>query len=731
VVPHTARRRTVALLAAGLPTLFGGMAAPAHARPMTAGTTAAATAADAAAVRVHKDPLRVRIDSVTPSVIPGSGPVGVDGVVTNMSDSTWTDLDAYLVTSPEPMREESELAAAARSDPDEFIGERLITPGLYDVLPDLLPGTSTDFHLQVPRKDLHISGQQGVYWLAVHVLGADENGREEGADGRARTFIPLIDGSTHTSLAVMVQLRGRSPREADGRLATPVRMEHAFTAGRYERLLAFAESAGSFPLTWVVDPAVIDAARSLAQDNPPYGLRPSASPSAQPSDGSTDGSTGNQQGTSIERSASAKAAQAWLDRFRLLAEHQGVLTVPYADVDVAAAWRYRRGSMAADASRLSVRTLKAMSVSGTAVVDPIDGFLPWEAVTGTGQDLPIVLADTAVARPRGTRLDTTTGARITLTSTAAAAGGPGPGPSQDALATRQRILAEAALHALGPEGTDPLVVQLPPRWDPGTGWGQADLFTGLQVSWLRAVSAPGVLTDPPAEALADRSPRLRYPDASFNAEMPETSFRSAARLEHRGGVLDAVLSRNDTIGDMVAGYAYAGTSMQYRPHPGRAAVRLFAQDQTVRGLLGRVTVTAPSFVTMSGENGPFQVTVENGLSEPVTVGVRAKALGTDKLTIPATDPITIPAGQRRAVRMSASSQQIGVFPVVLRPTDAGGDPFGVSTQFKIRSSNVGQVIWAVLAAGAVLLLVAITVRVVRRGRRRRRSQGPLLRQVER
>ena len=37
-----------------------------------------------------------------------------------------------------------------------------------------------------------ITGEPGVYWIGVHALGSNADGRDLVADGRARTFIPLV-----------------------------------------------------------------------------------------------------------------------------------------------------------------------------------------------------------------------------------------------------------------------------------------------------------------------------------------------------------------------------------------------------------------------------------------------------------------------------------------------------------------------------------------------------------
>ena len=64
--------------------------------------------------------------------------------------------------------------------------------------------------------------------------------------------------------------------------------------------------------------------------------------------------------------------------------------------------------------------------------------------------------------------------------------------------------------------------------------------------------------------------------------------------------------------------------------------------------------------------------------------------------------------------------------VTLVTTDTEGNPLGSLTQVSVRTSRVSTVIWVIMAAGGVLLFVAIVVRLFRRIRRRKATHGPRL-----
>lgn len=228
-----------------------------------------AGAPPAAAAATDDAPLKVTMDTLTPSVIPRRGTVTVTGEVTNRSESDWLDLQAYLFVSGEPIGGEAELAEAAATDPRTEVGSRLATEGLFTELGDLAPGATTTYSVTVRRDDLDISGEPGVYWIGVHVLGAGDGGRDGVADGRARTFIPLMPRATsRAQLALTVPLRQEVRRDPDNRLLNLSKWQRTLAPeGRLERVLSFGASSLG-PITWVVDPAVLDAAASVAEDNP-------------------------------------------------------------------------------------------------------------------------------------------------------------------------------------------------------------------------------------------------------------------------------------------------------------------------------------------------------------------------------------------------------------------------------------------------------------------------------
>jgi hypothetical protein len=734
-VPAGLARLAAALVAAAL--LLSVLAAP-----------------SAAGAPAHRDveqdtgeaPLAVTIDSITPSTVPRSGDVTLTGEITNRSKSDWTDLRVYLFMSSTPMTTSAELREATATPETAFVGGRLTNDGLYDQVNDLAPGESTGYALSVPAKDLPVSGP-GVYWIGVHVLGTNEQGRLEGADGRARSFIAnMPPRGPRTGLALALPLRAPVRRTSDGRLANVGWWNRSLGQdGRLTRLLDMTRSASGVPPTWVVDPATLDAIRSLAEGNPAFDTGPtdeksspgpspgetpsdSAGASPSPSDVPTE-SPGPLDPDSQDDEPSAKVGQvaaesqraaAWLTDFRELVTQQTVLALPYADADVASLLRRNFRDVYDRANQLSGAAMQELGIDAKPVVAPGNGLLPNAALPRLDPDTMLLLSRKAAPGTDASSVALRRGPDALLTSDVAKVGGPSPTPAHDALAIRQRILAEAAVRVLDGPGGRPLVVTLPNTWDPGGRWASASFFSGLDVPWIRGVDVPF------ARVLSHRRPYgpLAYPKPVRRRELPVDNILATQELNRAGSTLADLLTRNDTIDSQVGRAAMLGSSANARARPRRALMMTRRISRDVHHQLDAVTVQGSPLVTMSSGTGNMTVRVVNGLDQPVTVGLDADA-GTDGLTIRAPDLVSLGPGQRASVRLAVTATGTGVHSVRITPTTPDGRPLGGSTRIKVRSSQVGLVIWLIMGTGAVVFFAAIGARIVRRvrGRGKERSRG--------
>lgn len=679
------------------------------------------TAHAAEAPSTKTAPLAVTIDTLTPSSLkadPTKGTVTVSGVITNDDTVPWQDINVYATIDSDPLTTETELAEANLSAADQSWGDRILTYGDFMTIPEIAPGQSQDYTLTIPRADLHDSShstavaEQGIYRFGVQALGnTDNQDRDTTADGRARTFLPLVDndaGEQPESAALVVPIRQRVLRHSDGTLVDPDRWAASVApGGRLDELLDFGED---HPVSWLVDPAVIDAVEQLAAGDPPRSIAPTDGtspgqtdkPSGSPSVAHRTAVAGTEADTDDQ--GAIGAAQAWLDRLKTTLSSSEVFTLPYGDLDLAAA-AVHDPALYAVARQRSAAVMSALGVDNATPADaPIDGYLPASGFA-LGSDEPVFLSDQAISGD-APAVGLFGEHRIYTTSSAVATGGPPPGDRLALVAVRQELLAQAALRR---STGQPVVAVLPAEWTPGSD--AAGFFDGLGRRWLQ-LTGVGAATEvsPPQELTAGR---LHYPAAERDQELPASAFSAVDDLRQAGTTLQAVLSHNDQVATAVLDDAL--TSASYTARGGAGGAAAVRSREAIDALLRQITVEAPKSVTMSSTTGRFAATVVNGLDQDVTVKLRPV---TDSgITLSTPKKLDVPANGRAGVLLSASAHTNGVHTVTLQLTDATGRDLGTDTSLPIRTAQVSMIIWVFIAAGLALLFAAIVIRLVRRLRR--------------
>ncbi len=677
-----------------------------------------------AAAAGDDDPaLTVRITSLNPAVIPRHGRITIDGVIRNDSSVTWKRLNVYPLTSPSPMTDRAAVEAAALTDPNSTdFGQRLLPLGVP--VGNLVPGASTTFHLKVPRSQLQISGAPGVYWLGVHVLGESPAGRDGIADGRARTFIPLLPHKAQASVAMVLPIRAPVRRADDGTLRDVQDLAQSFSpSGRLGRIAAFGQAASGNTLTWLVDPAVLDAAQDIVDGNPPLGIgaaKPGqrSSPSPSPSS-STSGANG---AAAPELTDQDRAnARTWLRSMTTLMRNGTTLALPYGDPDVSALGDHHHVGLLKQARALSTAAFRTRGIPATPAVAPIDGYLDPAVVRHLAAGVTVLLSDHGqdVRRP----VVSSGGRRFVSTDARTSAGGPLPAPQLDSLSLRQRIASDAAIESLQ-RTSRTLIVSLPANWNPDDPSAYPAFYAGLDPSWLQLQSLPA------GEPV--RRPTLSWPHDAVQDEIPLTNARSARQLAHLGSVLgqlvdvggpqpDSDAGAHRSVTDRVTGAALAAVSYDARADPIAARLEATELADALRILLAGVRLIGTQFVTLSGESGVLTVSMLNGLDVPIKVTVRART-GNPDITIEAPHAIQLAAGQRTTVRLVAHARAIGVHEVALTPITTAGQKVGTALVFNLRTSQVGMVFWVIMGAGLALLVVMV-LRQVRRRLRERKAAG--------
>ncbi len=702
------------------------------------------------------------VETLSPSVIPAKGRITLSGVITNTSDQVWRDINIYPLTGTTPLTTHAELAEAMALEPNQPIGERLLS--VSDRITELRPGDSAAYAVRVPRsalaENIPLNAPAGVYWIGVHALGADDSGRDPQfvADGRARTFIAKMpkkprDRTEALPLAVVLPLRHGVRRTPEGAIANAGNWatDLAAVGGRLRATVDFGAAAGARRITWLVDPAVPAAVRQLTRGNPglplgtnlpPDGVEaPDVSESPAPTDSgspappvgtdvpttpsdaesSAQGSSATPEASptaepSAEEAEAALEGASWLARAETALTGRQLLLLPYGDLDVAAAARHSPDWITTAQARTG-ETLPPWRLPGVPATASPSGNV-WAPGLSELADTTLSLASDAfvdagdASGPVPTTRDVD-GRRVVFTSSLAVGGGPGPDDPMGAVAMRQQILADGALRQLSDE-REPLVVALPNGWvpaDPQAFW------SGLDVDFLR-LDDLSVLT-------ATTPPALDADDIAYSAfqeryELDADVFDAADQLTQVATGVDAALVRNDRLAAATIGNSLNSLSLQSRRRPVAARGELGAQRRYLAAALNGVGASGPSGLTLSSERGRLQALVVNSLDQPVSVVLTARA--ERGLSVDADVPVTLGPGEQLVVNLDVTADRLGLYDVTLLLLDPTGREIGTRDVVPVRVAQVSAVIWIVIVAGAGLLIGAIALRLIRRLRARRAEE---------
>ncbi|NYE36363.1 hypothetical protein F4692_001467 [Nocardioides cavernae] len=686
--------------------------------------------AGAAAPAKDTDPLVVHIDAMSPE-LPRRGDVEISGTVTNVSDETYTRINVHAFSSATPILDAANLATSAISDPSQFVGERVTEPGTFATIDQLAPGESAAFYDSVPVELLDAVGDQGVYWIGVHALGdSPTTPRDDVADGRARTFIPMrpTRGASQEA-SVILSIRNPVWYAEDGSVGGTERWARRLAeGGSLDGVLDMAESAGTTPYSWLVDPAVLHAIARLANGNLPRSIAPDPdvpgqepTPTEEPTESTPSPEDTGDTLTPAQPEATdeptpeeaelAAAAAAWLERFRLLVGATPVLTLPYGDLDVSAAMRNDRTRFEQAVTR-GAEIMALLTLPSQPTVAPSSGLLSPEAIEALPSETTILLGDIAFAVPPTTpgSVVRLLGHDVVVTSTGAEAGGPGPTAANDPLALRQRLLSEAALRTMS-GNTAPLVVTLPTVW---RGEDAATFFTDLDRSWLDVVPLGDVASRTPKGLPASQ---VAYSDDDVSAELAGASFAAANGASESATLLEQVLTLQTRIEAYVRDEVLVTLSEHHRSRQAQARAAAGRVDDALRADLDRIRVEAPRAVTLSSDSGRLGATLVNGLDQPVTVQLQVQTDG--DLTLTGDGVRALGPRARTVVRYKATAGSAGVHEVRFVVASVDGVPLGAADRLPIRAARVSALIWIAMAVGALVLFGMIGYRLPGQIRARR------------
>ncbi|PSL01351.1 hypothetical protein CLV30_11481 [Haloactinopolyspora alba] len=682
----------LAALVPGIAVAAPGAAVAANAAPAPAADPAAPPAGPAATIALH---------SATPSVLrPSDDELVLTGTVRNTGDEPVRNAQVLPRFSRVPLESRAEIG---RVGTDQNLNWGARYSDGYDPVDALQPGETQPFTLRVPVELLDFA-QSGVYIVGADVMGSPVDSEQRIRLDTERTVIPWLPraGDLPTvPVGMLWPLADRPALMPDGTLLDD---SLAAQVGAEDPLSTLVDAAADAPVTWAVDPDLVDTADAMTDG---YGV---VSPS-----GVIEGSRAN-----------SDAARAWLTSLQQATDGSNVLMLPYATPDLAALATTEPGLAGTVARRaVSVSEQAARTFGASAPAGWLDsGSVSTDALSAlaeAGAGSVVVPGDAVRPRPDGPSATFDLGegsldAVVTDSglSDAVAAAAVAPDPQAGALEVRQRWFAETAMIAMSAADSgatpDPLVVAPPLRWRPSKAAAEAVIASWTSIPWVEPTSV-----DTASNGTAGTDTDAVTPDpAEGTNRLPENNVEATAELHRQAGSYAGLLADTGTANQDLALAAVRAASTGWRSDPaaGRAYANSIADDLAAQ--LDEVSVTVPESVTLSSRTGTFPLTVTNDLDQAIVIGLDITSANVDRLRIDDVAERRIEPGARELVNVTAQAAANGKVPIDVQLTTGTGTAIGPARPTVVNATDYGTIGWLIVGGAGALFAAALVRRTTRR-----------------
>ena len=704
---------TGAVLAATAPQLAAGPA-----------MSLAAVSGPAAARAASQPRLALSVRSVSPSYAePGpEHTITLKGRVWNSGRAALSGLSVQLYSSTVPF--------SSRTALDEFAAGAIPATGqrlaARHTIPRLRARRGASWAIELPVSALRLTCF-GVYPLTVTV--SDPTGTLTAHDPVPMPFWPAKPTSCLAATrpapfpVSWIWPLIDSPHQGPcaGLLDNSLAASLAPGGRLYGLLHEGARFTSSARLTWAIDPALLDNARTMTQPYP-VGL----------SSGS--GCTG---GTRLTQD---KNAIKWLAGVVKATAGQPVFVTPYADVDVAGLAQYGRNAdlkgAFAEGQQVAAPILRRDRVPAalpagprklSAIAWPSGGPpSPAEVENLGAMNIRTVIlamppsqlsytpgAVTSAPDNLGDRLKVLLGdnsLNSLLASSAARSRQAGMifHVSQLFLAQTAMIVAEE------PAIQRPIVVTPPKRWDPPSA---------LAADLLRDTAAAPWLTTMTVDQMAARQEQpyptsLVRPDA--RAELPGKLLRRIAKLDNSVALLQSIMLGTDS---RLSRAVYGIESSRWAGVDAASAKKMLTRTgQFLTKQFAGLAVGGQQVinVTLGGQVGTVPVSIRNSLGYTVRVGLQVTSSNNTVLATQRRKVYEVNPRSSLPLKLSVNATQTGKAKVVLRLKSPTGvllpNPPDKPLVMRITATNLGTVALVIFAAALAVFVIASAAQAIRRGR---------------
>ena len=733
-------RRAVAIIA-GLLVLIGVVQAPAaHAKKTAAATTGATM--PPARTGTGSQTAAPSLTSLTPSVPTEDDTLTITGTVTNQGKATITGshVGARIGLGGRPLSSRGDIGAIAKRTwytPED--GAEV--PRHQADLPDIPPGSSRPFTLKVPVKDLDLGGN-GVYQLSVSLLGETTSARYPQVLGIERTFLPWYPepGETkRTKLTMVWPLIGRPHMDARTEpddQQTPVFRDDKLTAelapgGRLQQLVSLGKD---LPVTWVVDPDLLATVEAMAKGYRVSGetgaIQPGSGQATADGSGKPGGSDETRPGTGTD------LAKRWLNELRGAVQDKPVVALPFADPDLASIAHAGKNVPG------TLEHLKSATELASVTVDTILGVKPrtdiaWPAEGAVDSSIVNVAraggADKLIAGSSSlsSALDYTPNAVRPI------GGGTTALVSDDALSRSftgdliragnatlavQSFLAHSLMVTLeAPHRERSILVAPQRRPSASAAQAMAKAFSeAVNGGWASPADLRTLESAKPDPGAAQTVPGPRgYPERLRKQELTTSAFRQIQETQTALEGFVVILSQKERVVTPLGTAILRSMSNSWRGDPAGAREYRTSVDEYLDGLKGLVRIVEKSMNTLSGNSGTIQVTVENNLTQEVTLDLRVTSELPYRFKIDETQgqqTVTIEGERKKTLKFPTKATASGMVWVNAQLYTPDGTLYGELMRFQVNVTSVTGTVLAVIACG-MLLLVLAGIRMYRQRKR--------------
>ncbi|WP_165966369.1 DUF6049 family protein, partial [Actinomadura sp. 7K534] len=658
----------------------------------------------------------VGLTKVSPKTVRDNSKIEISGLAKNRTGEQLAGLTLRLRYSAQPVLSRSQLDQFATGQPSLMpnVGPQQQLSGA------VAPGATQKWTFKTTAGALRLNapaGTPGVYPVGVEVLNSAQQ-----VVGGLTTFLTFMPKQRHfkqVAVSWVWPLVDRMHRTDDQTFFDDRLTQDLAPRGRLGSLVD-AAAATDTPVTWGIDPALLDDAQRMASGD--YRVEPFGAKAAKK-----------------EKSA---AAAAWLAALKNASKGDPYFTLPYGDPDVVALIRHKmpRDIGVAFAAR---NTGVATQVLGRAA----NANVAWPAYGAAGPGTLEQLAEHALKDGGSFLMSSSqfqppqTGELPNATTKVPTRAGEqnallfdeklnkivseGSESSYGALLTEQRFLAETAMIAAEAPNQQRTVVVAPDRhWNPAPGLAQKLLkYTG-DAAWLR---------DLPLDEIESASPQARafngYPDSFERFEVGDAHLAQIRTLARRAATFRSVMTNDVNISYERALLRLA--SVSWRAMPGRAKQSRNALTHRIESDMSqvRIVTTKNKRVLMGGSSGKLPVLVENTLrNQSVRVRLVATSENTAKLQLAQLDPeeavIELRPGERAQRWIPAQAAGNGNFRVRLDLAipNSGGRTLGSGETITVVTTGYGRIALLITGGGLAVLFVGVGVRAIR-ARRRRKAEA--------